>query len=145
MHGRSNIKEKKIKYTLQSRICIVCAQINNKRNINIIIITIIAAASIRRAEDYQTARYHIAVGGNHMTTLRNQTVTHYFDGILKKKKTWLSRLDKVVVKTPNDNGLLLPKDTVKSREGCGRDAEGTMNAELQCCFLHWGFAGGSRF
>jgi len=123
----------------------VCARINNKLNIIIIIIIIIifAAASIRRAEDYQTARYHIAVDGNHMTTLRNQTVTPYVDGILEKK-TCLSRMDKLVVKTPNDGGLPLPTDTVNNRKMCGRDTEGTMNTELQCCFLHCGFAEGGR-
>jgi hypothetical protein len=65
----------------------VCTQINNKRNIIIIIIIIIViifAASIRRAEDYQTARCHIAVGGNPMTTLKNKTLTPYVDGILEK-------------------------------------------------------------
>jgi hypothetical protein len=116
----------------------LCAQINNKHNIIIIIIIIIiTAASIRRAEGYQTARCHVAVGGNQMTTLRNQTVTPYVDGIPKKETTWLSRLVKLVVKTPNDGGLSLPTAIVKNRKGCGRDTEGTMNTELQCCFLHW--------
>ena len=82
MHGMSSIKKKKIKSMLQLRICCVCTQINNKRNI--IIIIIIAAASVRRAEDYQTARCHIAVRGHLMTTIKNYTVTHYVDGILEK-------------------------------------------------------------
>jgi hypothetical protein len=62
-----------------------------------------------------------------------------------KKTTWLSRVDKLVVKTPNDSRLPLPTDTVNNRKGYGRDKDDTMSAELQCCFLHWGFAGGNRF
>ena len=58
MLGRSNIKRKEIKYMLQStNFPCVCA---NKQTNIITIIIIIAAASIRRAEDYQTARCHIA-------------------------------------------------------------------------------------
>jgi hypothetical protein len=132
---------------LQSRICPVCTQEqynnNNNNNNNNTNNCCCFRKEGRRLPDCAMSHCCRRQSYDHLVKPDSHNLCRWYPE--KKTETWLSGPDKLLVKTPNDGGLPLPTDAIDSRKQYGSEKEDTMSAELQCCFLHWGFAGGSRF